>query len=409
MISLTALLLPLAALAQPYCPNSAGSLPYANLAAGTESRNIPVEHIVVIMQENHSFDNYFGRLNQASAYGDSVDGATSSTFNLDKEGKKVFFHHLESRCVGDPRHDWNTMHRDWNLGRNDQFVVQNDESVIGYYEEGDLPFYYALANRFAIGDRYFASVMSQTFPNRFFLYTGTAFGHIKNKFTFPGGYAQKTIFDLLSDYGISWKYYKDGPGVFTLLRTSVSHANRLGTIANYFQDLQSKSFPQVVFLDASSEGEDEHPSADIQVGQQFVAQRIQELVRSTYWGKSALFLTWDEGGGFFDHVAPPEACVPDNTAPDLQSDSEPGAYDRLGFRVPFVAVSPYAKTHYVSHHVYDHTSILKFIEMKFNLPALTARDANADGLLDLFDFAHPNSGVDLPSGAVDPKGSCKAN
>ena len=116
---------------------------------------------------------------------------------------------------------------------------------------------------------------------------------------------------------------------------------------------------------------------------------VQTLLASPNWPTSALFITYDEHGGFYDHVPPPPACVPDDIPPMLESDDPPGEFDRYGFRVPFMLVSPYARPGFVSHTVYDHTSILRFIETRFGLPALTNRDANADPMLELFDFATP--------------------
>lgn len=119
-------------------------------------------------------------------------------------------------------------------------------------------------------------------------------------------------------------------------------------------------------------------------------------------GLLALFLTWDEHGGFWDHVPPPAACVPDDIPPMLSSGDEPGAFDRYGIRVPVVVVSPFARQRYVSHRVHDHTSILRFIETRFDLPALTRRDANADPMLNFFDFKAPTFALPLlPAAAID--------
>jgi len=135
---------------------------------------------------------------------------------------------------------------------------------------------------------------------------------------------------------------------------------------------------------------------------------VQTLVHSSAWPTAALFLTYDENGGFFDHVAPPPACLPDDIAPMADptdpNTTFPAQFDRYGFRVPLVVVSPYAKPAYVSHTVYDHTSILRFIETRFDLPALTNRDANADPMLDLFDFSSPRllDPPGLPDATIDP-------
>src|SRR5262249_13056829 len=137
---------------------------------------------------------------------------------------------------------------------------------------------------------------------------------------------------------------------------------------------------------------DEHPPNNIQGGQKTVAARVNELLGSQSWKNSVLFITYDEGGGYYDHVSPPEACEPDDMLPDSGDGLR---FDRLGFRVPFVAISPYVKRHHVSHETYDHSSILAFIEKKWNLPSITRRSANANPLSDLFDFDHPR--FDVPA------------
>ncbi len=147
---------------------------------------------------------------------------------------------------------------------------------------------------------------------------------------------------------------------------------------------------------------DEHPPGDMQLGQAFVAKVVDAVMHSPQWAHTAIFITYDEHGGYYDHVPPPKACVPDDLAPKLEAKDPPGAFDRFGFRVPLIVVSPYAKRHYVSHVVVGHTSILRFVEARFGLPAMTRRDANADPLYDLFDFAHPDLSIPiLPEAKVD--------
>ncbi len=382
------------------CLRIAGTLPKFELRAGTEDTSIPIEHTIVVMQENHSFDHYFGKLSQENFYGREVDGLTSEMKNLDSKGQIVRPHHEPSLCTASPKHDWDTMHRDWNFGKNDQFVINSGVGAIGFYDQSDLNFYYELANRFAISDRYFSSAMTNTFPNRFYLMTGTSFGHIKNDLPIKTlGYDQKTIFEVLNNYGISWKYYRNGLGYLYLFTNFYfKNLNHVATVADFAKDLKSGNLPQVVFIDSDMDGQDEHPSGNVQTGQLFVAERVSELMSSSYWKKSVMFLAYDEGGGFFDHVSPPKACKPDGIEPNLTpKDEMKASFDQYGFRVPFVTVSPFAKPHYVSHITHDHTSILKFIETKYNLPALTARDANADNLMDLFDFNHPHYEAKLPA------------
>jgi phospholipase C len=363
-----------------------------------------------LMQENHSFDSYFGRLMDAQFYGSQVDGVDQSMVNFDGQGRPVYAHRETELCVADPKHDWNSMHQNWNQGRNDGFSRINAPSCMGHYNEQDLAFYYGLANQFAIADRYFASVLANTLPNRFFLMTGTAFGQTESALPTPyKPFRQKTIFEVFNRHQVSWKYYKNGPGYLALFpKFYLKNLDKIKNIGDFDEDLRLGLLPQVVFIDSGFDGLDEHPESNVQLGQRFVANRIRALMKSSYWKKAVLFLAYDEGGGFYDHVPPPAACKPDEIPPKLKPNSYPGQYDRYGFRVPFVAVSPFVKHHYVSHQVYDHTSILKFIETKFNLPALTARDANADAMMDLFDFSNPIWKVDsLPSAAVDPARRCE--
>ncbi len=382
------------------CMRIAGTLPRLDVRAGTADPKIPIEHTIVLMQENHSFDHYFGKLMHENFYGSEVDGLSADMKNLDAKGDLVLVHHETSLCSENPKHDWDAMHSGWNNGKNDQFVINSGKRAIAYYNQNDLNFYYALANRFAISDRYFSSTMTQTFPNRFFMMTGTSFGHIKNDLPIQSfGYDQKTIFEVLNKHGISWKYYRNGLGYLYLFTNFYfKNLKHVAPVSDFAKDLQSGRLPQVVFIDSDMDGQDEHSPGNIQTGQAFVAEQVSALVRSSYWKSSVLFFTYDEAGGFFDHVSPPSACKPDSIEPKLTTKNKfKGSFDQYGFRVPFVAVSPFAKPHYVSHVTHDHTSILKFIETKYNLPALTARDANADDLMDVFDFDHPHYEVQLPA------------
>jgi phospholipase C len=399
--------------AAPLCSLGMDSLPDPARPPGQRDPRSPIRHVFVIMQENHSFDNYFGRLNQPQHYGNQVDGVDESRSNPSADGRsQVNARHANTLCVDDPEHNWNAIHKAWNQGAMDGFVTVNGEKAMDFYDERDLPFYYDLADKFAIGDRYFSSVLTQTFPNRFFLWTGTAFGHIKNDKPTPVvGFNQKTLFDRLDEQNLTWRYYKNGFGYVQLFQPlALAHLDRIKGIDQFAKDLASGDLPDVAFIDSDFEkGEDEHPKANIQKGQAFVAERLQELAGSSAWRDSVLFVTWDEGGGFFDHVAPPEACVPDSKEPMLGSGDLPGSYDRYGVRVPFLAISPFARHHYVSHEVYDHASIVKYVEDLFNLPALTARDANSNALKDLFDYEHPDFDTKPNFGLAVVRGDCSGS
>jgi len=250
-----------------------------------------------------------------------------------------------------------------------------------------------------MGDRYFASAPTMTFPNRLFLLAGTSFGHIRNDNfpPVPGQFSQRSVFDLLDEAHISWKVYAaEYPLAIAFLFAHVretADALKVVRINQYFADAATGNLPQVAFIDPifvapNNIENDEHPPANVQVGEKFTSQVIDSLFRSPEWGSSALFLTYDEHGGYYDHVAPPAAVTPDDIPPMLQPGDVPGAVDTYGVRVPAVVISPYSRAHFVSHVVNDHTSILRFIETRFGLPSLTRRDAAANPMLEFFDFSH---------------------
>jgi phospholipase C len=387
-----------------------------------------INHIVVLMQENRAFDHYFGQLYKLQS-GLPKPPAASNPDPTDPTGTRtVAAFHKTSYCeVADLDHSWNGTHREIDGGKMDGFTAANATTAdptgsrtMGYYDEKDLPFYYALYNTFAIGDRYFASAPTQTFPNRFYLLAGTSFGHIRNDFpppNDPSAFAQRTIFNLLDEAGITWKIYYSQIAFaleFGYVRQhAAGHVVQLNDpVSGYFADAAAGKLPQVAFVDPIFVGtanveNDEHPPSNIQVGQKFVAGVVDALFKSPNWSSSALFLTYDEHGGYFDHVPPPAAPVPDAIPPKLQAGDAPGNFDIYGVRVPAAVISPFAKPHFVSHVVHDHTSILRFIETRYHLPALTKRDLAADPMLEFFDFnntpafATPPAGL-TPLAQVDP-------
>lgn len=389
------------------CSFSAGALPSATLPPGTPlGEQIPIDHVLVVMQENRSFDHYFGTLDH-----DDADVIPPGFTNPDAGGLPVAPFHDPATCTPDVDHSWNGTHRQWNGGLMDGFVVTNEpggERAMAHYVEADLPFYHALARTFALSDRFFCDVPGPTFPNRYYLYCGTSFGKIDNDVPLQG-WPQRTIFDVLSDRGISWRIYRSDAIAFGFVFTGLRGSSNVKPLSQFFADAASGNLPSVAFLDPSftgvgSEPTDEHAPSNVQRGQAFVASLVNALVASPDWPRSVLFWTYDEHGGYFDHVPPPPGCVPDAKAPELGPGDEPGAFDRLGIRIPFVAVSPWARPGHVSHLVHTNASILRFIQARFGLPAMTARDANSLALLDLFDFSAPArlAPPALPAALVDP-------
>ncbi len=296
--------------------------------------------------------------------------------------------HAPSVCQlsGKPGQNWNASHLSWGNGKNDGFVKASTEVAMWFWDKTDLPYTYSLASVFPVGDRFFCSALCQTYPNRRYLMAGTSDGVIStDNDNFKVSAKNGSIFDRLDAHKISWRnYYTDLPA--TAILPGLNGDKHLFPIPQFYTDARTGKLPAVSFVDPHFEIQSEENPQDIQFGEQFVAQVVNAVLHSRNWKNTALFLTYDEHGGYYDHVPPPKAIKPDSTPPLLQPGDVPGAFDRLGFRVPLIAVSPYAKKNYVSHQVQDLTSILRFIERKWNIGALTFRDANAADMTDYFDF-----------------------
>ena len=471
-----------------------------------------LKHIIVIFQENRSFDHYFGALpyapgspyrgSQHCAPGDHacVDGLTCkpgakglvcANWNAHADGRRVYAYHAATRCiVPDLDHEWVGSHKDVNFKHpelalshplNDGFVMQNDVMApdthrtgpadggraMAYYDQTDIPFYYDVAEKFAISDRYFGSVLGASDPNHAFHLAGSFFGHLTDEAKGPprpDGYKPLggTIYDKLDAAGVSWgESYQDVPEGAAYRRFVsltdpgqndphfMRHAELLDTLKGA---PGAKPLPSVVwvnawigYFDKGMKTNNEHPSSDIQRGQAWVSALLSDLRHGPYWKDSVVLITYDEGGGFYDHVKPPAAPqmgarTPDGLSPGECADAsrlpgsaapghgencfferkigtthdeilqlcpqyEPGkpypaacpSYDQLGFRAPLMVISPFAKKAYVSHHVADHASLLALIEARFltgpdgRIQHLTKRDAAAWPLTDMFDFAHAPS------------------
>jgi phospholipase C len=373
-----------------------------------------IDHLVVLMQENRSFDSYFGQFEA------SEQSKTGNPNPVDKSAPAILPFENPRMCeTVDVEHGWDAVHQEIDGGKMDGFTAANIDPTdptgaraMANYGPSDLPFYYALAHTFGIGDRNFASVPGPTYPNRYYLIAGTSFGHIDNTLPPAGGWPQKTIFNELDAAHITWKIYDSQVSVAALLFKYVHDhaAGHVEDIAHYYSDAAAGTLPQVAFIDPTFIGQvtqedDEHPPANPQLGQQFSAKLVNALMSSPNWSSSVFIQTWDEHGGYFDHVAPPAAPEPDGIAPI----GGKGAFDEYGVRVPLLVVSPWSRAGYISHVVHDHTSILKTIEDRFGLPALTRRDAQAAPLTEFFDFAHPTyaTAPKLPAATVSAKGAAQ--
>ena len=373
------------------------------LRSAAAPRRIPIDHVVVLMNENRSTDSYFAHLHDIlPAFEAQPAGAANP--NPMKHGAVLHPFHQTSYCEPtDLDHSWLGSHRQYDIGRMDGFTLTNmapedrtGSRTMGYYTRSDLPYYYSLYSTYATSDRYFASLMGPTYPNRFFLFAATSWGMTSNDLaTNPSDFAGRSIFNLLDAKHVSWKvYFTEIPFSFEFAYVRAHAADHVFPISQYYADAAAGNLPQVTFLDPGYFGTrntetDEHPPANVQTGQLATSKLVSALTSSPNWSSSAMFITYDEHGGYYDHVKPPKAAVPDRFA------AKEGHYrfDSYGFRVPVVAISPYARPHFVSHVVEDHTSILKFIETRFGLPSLTKRDAAADAMLGMFDFSHASFGT----------------
>jgi phospholipase C len=260
-------------------------------------------------------------------------------------------------------------------------------------------------------------MLGPTWTNREYYLSGTSFGQIENvsipsdRYT-AGADGDHIIMQALDRAGVSWHvYYTTVPfvwGAYSSWALRPEQRSRMSNVSSFYDDLASGNVASVVWIDPSwttsgTTTTDEHPPADPQFGQAWVRDVIQHVMDSPIWNDTAIILTYDEHGGFYDHVPPPAACPPDGFAPTLGAHDFDAQYDRLGFRVPLIVVSPYARPHYVSNHVTDHASILRLLEARFLMPAMTARDANAWPLTDMFDFASTNTtrSSDLAAAPID--------
>lgn len=398
--------------------NTATATATVTVLTNTGLQNI--KHIIFYMNENRSFDNYFGQL---GAYRASkglpadVDAPDLSKVYSDAYGGQYKLFHIPTTCIEVTSPGWNESHffsdhkSDGSFAMDDWVKQQSDSQgstvdprytrSLGYYTQADIPFYYDLATDFATSDSWHSSIMAPTIPNRMYMFTGTSFGFIRPDSSNHAPYTQKTIFQLLNEHGISWKYYYQSGDVFLAqfsLWSDPASQGRVRNISEYYNILASPNadsqLPLVVFIEQAATLQlNEHPDNKwgVQMGAANTERIVNALMNSAAWPSSVFILTYDEAGGLQDHVSPLSEPAPDSTPPNFES-TDIGTWDQFtysGFRVPMVVVSPWVKKNYVSHVPATNTAILKFIETRFGLPSLTARDANDSDMMDFFDFSNP--------------------
>jgi len=366
-----------------------GATPWKVALAASEPRtlpaNTPLEHVIISCQENRSFDHYFGYAPQVQAAG---FGPPAGYSQPDGAGGIVVPYEFTSLSTPDIGHSWTAVHNEWNNGAMDGFYTTDGIEAMGFYTAAELPFYYSLLDEFTLCGNYFCSLLGPTWPNRFYFAAGTSGGITTNGLWGYGIFDYPIILDLLDAAGVSWMVYNinwdsvpfgNTDNVFTFWKR-YAHDNRThGTRGGYFSDLKHGRLPQVSWIIPSfAHGWDEHPPADVSVGMDIQEDLITALRESSAWESSAFLLTYDEHGGYFDHVAPPQL----------------DAFG-LGIRVPTWVISPHAKPGHIEPTVYEHTSTLKFLERLFGLPTLASVNP-------LFDAATPvgSNYQAAPSGAL---------
>jgi phospholipase C len=425
----------------------------ATFAQGPPPQDITaINHVIVLMQENRSFDHYFGHLADywqthgfpQATNGTTFDGEPTTASNIDPNGDAITAFNFQSGCTENPSPSWNESHSDRNrFHQTDSNVAPMDGFVhtaakdasgygfydvlghraMGYFDDKQLNYYYFMASSFATSDRWFAPLMTRTQPNRMYLYGATSAGHV-NALSTTGSppLTDETIFQLMQNNNISWKIYvhPDASGC-TTASCLYSHSylsqftygnfvinnlpNQFASTAQLLTDMQNGTLPQVAFIEpAGYVGLDEHsPTADtinstsVQGGAAYVASIVNTLMSSPSWKDSVFILSHDEPGGFYDHVPPQPAVPPDSIqyptdilSTDIcaNNPSPVCGFFVTGFRVPLIVISPFTKPNYVSHTVMDYTAMLKLIETRFNLPSLTARDAAQPDMTEFFDFVN---------------------
>ncbi len=362
--------------------------------------------MIWIIQENRSYDNYFGTYPGADGF------PPSTCLPVTPGSTKCIkpFHMPKGEPVYDLHHGWQNEHEAWDAGRMDGFVwAEGSPFTMAYLDDRDIPNYWAYARHYTLCDRFFSSEMSESLTNHLYSVAAQSGGligglssvkQIEEVLGEKGGFNFASMVKSFTKAHVSWKYYVEtrpitpshetfgvipsvwwgAPKKFSLwnplagfkaIREDPNKMKNLVDLKEYFHDLKAGTLPDVCWIVPTFE-DSEHPPeslAPVARGMWYVTNLINALMKSPYWKDSVVFLTWDDYGGFYDHVPPP-------------------IVDAFGYgpRVPTLIISPYAKADYVSHFTYDFTSMLRFIEDRWNLPPLTQRDAHADGMEDCFDF-----------------------
>ncbi|MEO8194217.1 MAG: alkaline phosphatase family protein [Gemmatimonadales bacterium] len=366
------------------CTDSSGPSPDPGPTLGT------LDHIVIVTMENRSFDHLLGWLPGA-------DGRQAGLSYADRNGVSHPTYHLtrfDGCGLASPKHTFEGGRTEYNNGACDGWLTTegNDLHAIGYYEAADMPFLGKAAPQWRVLDKYFCPMMGPTVPNRIIAVAGQT-DRLANSLvvsTLP------TIWDRLSTVGLTSGNY--GTALVTASLWGGRYSSIIKPITSFFSDAAAGQLPNVSFVDpvlTDDVTNSYHPPGDIRDAEAFLGSIYKAVTKSPLWKKSLLIVTFDEWGGFYDHVPPTAAPIP-------QGERDIGNTDGLrGFRIPTILISPFVKRASISSKVYDHSSVLRLIETRWNLQALTVRDANANNLMDEIDLTLPVTAapvIDVPQG-----------
>jgi Phospholipase C len=361
------------------------------------------------MMENRSFDHFLGWLPHANGkqaglvYTDS-NGAAHSTYALATDNKTGNY---QGCGFTDPDHSFAGGRVEFNSGACDGWRRQGanpeDDFSIGYYTQGALDFLGRGALDWTVGDNYFSAIMAETYPNRFHMHAAATdrlhnFSHPADSGSdAPAPSTLPAIWDRLAAAGRSGRYYYGDTPFLALW--GAKYLNISFPLQQFYADAAAGLLPEVAFIDPRFQDEntgtsnDDHPHADVRAGEYFLAQIYNAVTTSPNWRSTVLVINYDEWGGFFDHVVPSIAPIPESTRAAGVAEginvNDP-KFGLLGFRTPNLIISPFARRGYVAHDRFDHTSILKMIEWRFGLAPLTVRDRTANNLANVLDFNHRN-------------------
>ena len=358
---------------------------------GVKPQDSGIEHIIVVLMENRSFDHLLGWLKGADGIPsnlryDDISGVPHPVYSLGADYTGCG-HKVPDNSYGTPNVTA------YNNAKMDGFlrVPGNDIYSIGFYGAKQLPFLAGLAQAYTTCDHWFASILAETFPNRMFLWAGQT-DRLSNTLSLSG---LPTIFDRLSNAGVSHRYYFGNIPFLALW--GLKYLSISATFDEFLSDAQSGNLPAVAFVDPKFTefddglGNDDHPHSDIRNGDAFLSRVFHAVAKGPKWPKTVMILTFDEWGGFFDHVAPPRVIAPNDLDKDLVNGKA-----LLGFRVPAIIASPFTRAdNQIDSTVYDHTAVLKLIEWRWGLSPLTLRDASSDigNPVARFNFSSPNPSI----------------